>query len=32
MSIQGKQLDFTGQNIYLGIDVHKKTFQSIHSH
>lgn len=31
MSIKGKQLDFTGQNIYVGIDVHKKHFTvSIH--
>jgi transposase len=26
MSIQVKQLDFCGQNIYVGIDVHKKHF------
>ncbi len=31
MSIKSKQLDFTGQNIYVGIDVHKKHFTvSIH--
>lgn len=26
MSIKSKQIDFTGQNIYVGIDVHKKSF------
>lgn len=31
MSIESKQTDFTGQNIYVGIDVHKKHFTvSIH--
>ena len=31
MSVKSKQLDFTGQNIYVGIDVHKKHFTvSIH--
>lgn len=31
MSVKNKQLDFTGQNIFVGIDVHKKHFTvSIH--
>ena len=27
MQMQFKELDFTGQNIYAGIDVHKKNWQ-----